>query len=275
MSEHNIDVKKHGFGAIPSLPDIRDYTLCQSAVSGSKLPETYINSPIKIKSQGTQPTCVAFALSSLVEFHTFKDTKVYTRFSTNCIYGCRFDTNYFGNGMYLRDGLKIIRKYGDVEYSLLPGNASVSTAYKKVKAKFKELKPQAYPNRISTYYKINTINELKYALYNDGPVVASMYWFDSGKLDKNAVYQYDPSDESKSGHAILILGWDKDNLIIQNSWGKTFGKNGLFYIPISKRKEVLIEMYGVTDHITNIKQPSKVKDLFSPILNQILRWLKH
>ena len=267
-------MKEHGFGAIPSLPDIRDYTLCKSAISKKKLPKEYINEPVKIKSQGVQPTCVAHALSSLIEFHDFNETKQYTRFSTNFIYGCRFDTNYFGEGMYLRDGLKIIQKYGDVEYSLLPGNASVSTAYRKVKDNFKKLKSYAYPNRISTYYKIKSISELKYSLYNNGPVAASMYWFDKSNVDKYGVYQYNSSN-NKTGHAVLILGWTKDNLVVQNSWGTSFGKKGLFYIPISKMKSVIIEMYGVTDDITNVKQPSKLKNSLSPILNHILKWLEY
>lgn len=266
---------QHTFGAIPSLPDIRDYTLCKSSIIKNKIPEcikTYINGPVKIKSQGNKPTCVAYALSSLVEFHDYKDTQNYTRFSTNFIYGCRYNTDYFGEGMYIRDGLKVIHKFGDVEYSRLPGNAGIERACKLVNANFENLTPYAYPNRISTYYKIKSLDELKFSLYNDGPVVAGMYWYENSKLDKNNVYQYDISND-KSAHAVLILGWDEKNLVIQNSWGLSFGDKGLFYVPISKLSEVFFELYGVTDNITNVKHSSKLLLLVSPIINKILRWM--
>lgn len=269
-----MDIENYGFGAIPSLPDIRDYALRKSKIAKRELPKYYVNPPVKIKSQGKQSTCVAYALSSLIEFHNFNETKQYTRFSTNFIYGCRFCSNYFGDGMYLRDGLNVIHKYGDVEYSLLPGNLPVSKACKKVKANFEKLQPYAYPNRISAYYRIKSINELKYSLYADGPVVATMYWFKKNKIDKYGTYYYDPSSP-KSAHAVLIIGWNKTSLIVQNSWGSSFGKKGLFYIPISKWKSVFVEMYGVTDNITNIKKPAKIKKTFSPVINKILSWTKH
>lgn len=261
---------EYGFGAIPSPPDIRDYVLASANLNTSNLPQTFYIKPFKIKSQGSQSTCVAHALASLIEFHTMKDTKEYIRFSTDFIYGCRFDSDYFGEGMYLRDGLKVIQKYGDVEYSVLPGNSNEPQAYDKVSKNFEQLQPLAYPNRISTYYKINSLDELKYSLYHDGPVVTSMYWYKDAKVDKNGVYQYNPTN-SKSGHAVLIIGWTQDYLIIQNSWGITFGKHGLFYVPFSKIEEVFSEFYGVTDDIANIKTPSKIVNKWSPLINFILK----
>ena len=264
-------MNRNFFGATPSSPDIRDYTL---SISASKLPITYINQPIKIKSQGSQSTCVAYTLSSLIEFHNFKETQLYTRFSTDFIYGCRFDSDYFGEGMSLRDGLKVIQKYGDVEYSLLPGNTDVSKAFSKVHQNFETLRPEAYPNRISTYYKIKSLDELKYALYHDGPVAASMRWYSESSVDKNGIYHYNPSN-SYFGHAVLIIGWDEDNLIVQNSWGILFGKKGLFYVPIKQMNEVFKELYGITDDITNIKVPSKTTKLCSPLINLILKVIQY
>lgn len=262
-------METNGFGACTSSPDIRDYVL-SSKINTYKLPLTYVNSPIKIKSQGAQSTCVAHALSSLIEYHNFKETNFYINFSTDFIYGCRFDTTYLGEGMCLRDGLKVIQKYGDVEYSLLPGNTDVFKACKKVKQNFKQLQPAAYPNRISTYYKIKTLDELKYSLYHDGPVVAAMKWYKKSTASMDGTYHYDPSDDYYH-HAVLIIGWDKDNLIVQNSWGIFFGKRGLFYIPFKQMNQVFTEFYGVTDDIVNVVQPSKKIKTWSPLINWILK----
>ena len=263
-------MEQHGFGAIPSPPDIRDYVLSAPNLNTSNLPATYLNPPIKIKDQGTHSTCVAHSLASLIEFHNMKDAKNYTRFSTDFIYGCRVDSDYFGEGMYLRDGLKVIQKYGDVEYSLLPGNTNTPQACSKVNDNFDQLKTQAFPNRISTYYKINSLEELKYSLYHYGPVAAGMKWFDGSKVDLNGIYQYNPTDQF-CGHAVLILGWDEENIIVQNSWGILFGKKGLFYVPFDKVDEVFKEMYGVTDDITNIKTPTNTIKIIGPFINLILK----
>lgn len=261
---------QYGFGAIPSPPDIRDYILAVPNIDISTLPKTYLNPPAAIKHQGTHSTCVAYTLASLIEFHNFKESKNYARFSTDFIYGCRVDSDYFGEGMYLRDGLKVIQKYGDVEYFLLPGNTNVPQACDKVNSSFEKLKTFAYPNRISTYYKINSLDELKYALYHDGPVAAGMKWYSNSEVNKDGVYIFN-STSSPFGHAVLIVGWDEENIIVQNSWGTNFGKNGLFYVPFDKVKEVFTELYGVTDDITNIKTPSDVTKLISPIINLALK----
>lgn len=134
-------MNEYGFGAVPSPPDIRDYVLSTPNLDTSNLPSSYIIKPLKIKSQGSQLTCVAHVLSSIVEFHTMKDTNERINYSTEFIYGCRFDSDYFGEGMYLRDGLKVIQKYGDVEYSVLPGNSNEPQAYDKVSKNFEQLQP--------------------------------------------------------------------------------------------------------------------------------------
>ena len=261
--------EQYGFGALPSPPDIRDYHLAAQVINIAALPETFINRKTKIKYQGSQQTCVAHALSSLVEFHNGTNET----FSTEFIYGCRTDKDYLGEGMYLRDGLKILQNYGDVFLQDLPGNSSVPVARKNVFTNFDILKEKAYPNRISTYYKIYTIEELKYSLYNNGPVPASMRWFNGAKLDSQGNYNYITSKQF-TGHAVLIVGWTKDSFICQNSWSERSGDKGYFYIPFKKLNEVFFELYGVTDDIVTVKKPSKPVDVLSPVINAALQLVK-
>lgn len=262
-------MENFSFGALPSPKDIRDYKLKATAVIPQKLPKTFKLKTTAIKNQGSKPTCVAHTLASLVEFYNLRDTKHNYIFSTDFIYGCRLDTDYFGEGMYLRDGLKILQKYGDVWNTQLPGNSSVSVAMEKVKINFETLIPLAEPNRISTYYKIQTLNEIKYALINDGPVPASMRWFKDAKINSKGKYNYS-SKEVQDYHAVLIIGWTEDSLIIQNSWGRLWGDHGLFYIPFNKIEEVFREFYGVTDDINKIVQPKQITIKLSPLINLIL-----
>ena len=271
---------EHGFGSIPSPKDIRDYklnteTMYQKINSKAVvIPDTYKLTTVPIKNQGIFPTCVAHALSEIVEFHNKRQSGKFSKFSTEFIYGCRFEGDYDGEGMYIRDALKVIKSYGDVLYTVLPGNSYVQAARSKVLGNFDELKVEAYPNRVSNYYRLYGETEVKYAIVKNGPVVAGMWWYDGATLDDKHIYIYN-KDNDKSGHAVLIVGWDNENWIIQNSWGGTWGDKGLFKIPINKSfDEVFYEVYGVNDNITDIKTPSKFIEKISPAINSILNTLK-
>lgn len=264
-------------GAIPSKPDIRDYRIACSSENVEKLPASYVCNYPPIKDQGSRNTCVPHALSECIEYHNQRQLKSFSEFSTDFIYGYRYDMKYKGEGMYIRDALKVIQKHGDVHKVLLPTNSTVEQAIiavDKDKEKYEEF---AQPNRISTYFKINNPTELKYAIYQYGPVIAGMRIFNNLKLDRDNVYIYQVSS-IYSGHAILIVGWDEKNWIVQNSWGRFWGDKGLFKIPIlSSFEEVLFDVYGITDDIvdsSDIIPPSPTVSIFSSIINLILKLLK-
>ncbi len=95
----------------------------------------------------------------------------------------------------------------------------------------------------------NDVAEIKYAVYNHGPVYASMFtglsegtteqrvWrTEFGDYDGSYVLYYD--GEGNTNHAVLIVGYD-DGLphvggtgawIAKNSWGTEWGDAGYFYI---------------------------------------------
>jgi len=267
--------QEFGLGALFSPIDIRDYLLTSVKHTNHNLPDKFQLEVLKIKNQGSKKTCVAFSLSEIIEYHNKRDIGKYQRFSTDFIYGCRNDTDYKEEGMYLRDALKVIQKYGDVVYELLPGNSSVTNAINKVNKNFDKLKQQAYINRISAYYKIKTVDELKYSLFTLGPAVCSMKWYNKAYLNSDKIYTYDKNNDY-SGHAVVILGWDENNWILQNSWGHVWGDKGLFKVPINNSfGELFHEVYGVTDEIEKIKKPNKIKKLTAPISNKLLNIVKN
>lgn len=263
----------YGFGAIPSSHDLRDYRISKSVdLSKTEIPDTFKLEIGHIKNQGDMGTCTAHSVATILEHHYKIDTGFYKRMSTTFIYGLRGDVTedkqFSGEGMKIRDALKAVNHYGDAEYSAVPGNYNYDKSEKLVKNISNDIMLSAYENRISSYYKLKDENEIKYSLINDGPVVAGMYWFDHSELIEN-VYTYSGGDTYIT-HAVVIIGWDKDNWIIQNSWGKQWGDDGLFYMPIKKSfGGALYEAYGVTDNIENIYVPPNNK-LFN-ILNAIIR----
>ena len=57
---------------VESSYDVRDYRI----VAGTGFPETFeLPKRVNVKNQGTKPTCVAHALSSLVEYHNLMRTE--------------------------------------------------------------------------------------------------------------------------------------------------------------------------------------------------------
>lgn len=272
------DITQPAFGYIESPYDVRDYRLAYGAVKTDDLPESFELELPYIKNQGDKPTCAAHACSELVEYYNFTQQKQKIKFSTDFIYGIREDDYYYGDGMYLRDAMKTIQKYGDVQHVELSSNSDVDDAHEKVLAHEAELKESAHPNRISTYYKITNDDEMKYALYHHGPVVIGMRWFIGGSApaSNGYVFRYD-QHLLNSGHAVVVVGWTSDGKwIVQNSWGLTWGKKGHFYIEMANGftgDQVIREAYGSTDDIIDgkiIKKPSKFVKFLSKILNFII-----
>lgn len=248
--------------------DIRDYKIKADA----ELPEEYKGSfDIPVKNQKNKPTCVAHALASLVEYHNKRQSGKYRKFSTEFIYGFRPEGYYIGDGMCIKDGLKTLLNKGDVYYTELEGNSNYERAMEKVKADIVALSYKAHPHRISAYYKLNTADEIKTAIMRDGAVVASMNTYDGARLVKD-VYTYDKNAEH-GRHCVLLIGWNKNGWIVQNSWGYLYGGDGRFVLPFSFE---LNEAWGVTDDITDITTPkrSKWRDIFYKLVNELVKLFK-
>lgn len=260
-----------GFGALCSPKDIRDYKI---RIKDKEFPSKFcVVNKTYIKNQGNKPTCVAHALSEIIEYNYRKENKEYERFSTDFIYGLRDSLTYKPEqeGMYLREGLSIIKDFGDVFYEDLSSNNYFIEAKSKVQSKEDELKQKAFPYRITSYYKINSLNELRYSLINHGPVAGSMRWYKKSSL-KKYIYSYNSSN-AYSGHAVIIVGWINNYFIVQNSWGKSWGKNGLFLIHEDDIFKLFFELYGITDDIQSVKKPIKPVKTLAPMINFILNKL--
>lgn len=192
---------------------------------------------LSIKHQSSKPTCTPFVLSSILEYH------YNVIFSTDFIYGLRDNEQYSGEGMKLKDGLRVIKTIGDVPYKDLPGNSYFKRAAKKVSKNEEHLKTLAARYRIRDYYRVKTIKDIKDALATDGPLAADLKFYKKHKV-KQGVLTYIPSDNFFK-HCVLIVGWNEQGLIIQNSWGKFWGKQG--------RCTVLYEDFNLFGEIYGVK----------------------
>lgn len=253
------------FGALKSPYDARDYKLVASGAE--EFPDAFKLPTVTVKNQGSNGSCVAHATSSIVEYHHKRQHNEKVVFSTEFIYGLRDFGYYVGEGMYIRNALNTLRKYGDVPLADLKGNNEYLIAMENVYDNFDELKDKAYPHRVSSYFRVYTEDAIKSALMNHGYVLASMNWHKGAKLTDGV---YTPTDEVRGRHAIVIYGWSKKGWLAQNSWGGNWGNKGRFIIPFDFKFN---ETWGITDNITDdiIKPKSgKIWDALYRIYNAIV-----
>ena len=101
------------FGAIFSQIDVRDYRGV-SMVALEDFPEEFELPIIRVKNQGSVGSCVAHALSSVVEYYNYVQHNSKEEMSVGYIYGNRNYSTYKGSGMVVRDALATLKLYGDV-----------------------------------------------------------------------------------------------------------------------------------------------------------------
>lgn len=232
-------------GCIFSQYDARDYKLVATAVNESSLPDEFVIEPMgEVKDQGYVGSCVAHALSTILEYHAGYLNK---ELSTNFIYGIQKDLfNREGSGMILRDACAIAADYGDMLTKDCPGNDEVPICHAIASAALDDEKKvyTAYAYRINSYYKCNSIEDIKYALIKHGPVLGALKWYKEYKVDSNGILTGVPKTYS-GGHAIVIYGYNTTGFLCQNSWGKDWGDKGRFIVPYETKFR---EARGIVDY---------------------------
>ena len=137
-------------------------------------------------------------------------------------------------GAYLRDGMKVVQKFGICSEWLWPYDIN----------KF-DVKPTgvAYADALSRvitqYQMLITVNQMLNAVNNNKPVVIGVTVYDSfNYVSKDDPVIHAPSQlekDSGSGHAMAIVGYDipKKLFIVKNSFGTNWGDNGYAWLPFS------------------------------------------
>lgn len=123
---------------------------------------------------------------------------------------CKKIDGYSGQGTYLRIMMKVFQKIG---------------------AKPKdEVESEAIKYRIGGYAKVDDLSfeGLKKAIYVNGILQAGFTGSNQGW--QSAYIRPPKAGEITWGHAVALIGYNKDYIIGQNSWGNAWGDKGLFYV---------------------------------------------
>lgn len=217
-------METRGTGAIKSPFDLRNYKLSKKACASAILPERYELYHSHIKDQGIVNSCVAHSLSEILEANTNEN------FSTDWIYGYRPLSYYQGQGMYISEALKTLRKVGCLKNNELNTNTEMNTVKEIVDKNLDNYKTKANDFKIMGYAYLSNIQQIKQALYtNQMPIILSINIGQKLDLDENNIAYI--SNAVWGLHAVVCYGWNENGLLIQNSWGENWGNKGTFILP--------------------------------------------
>jgi C1A family cysteine protease len=227
------------YGYKPDIADQRDYNFEQLNLNQVKAvlpPSTDLRATCSaVEDQGQLGSCTANALAGALEFLEDKDKLPMVRRSRLYIYwNERFlqGTVRSDSGATLREGISTLLAYGSCPESEWPYNINQFT-----------VKPNAgcytvgKTHVIQSYYRINTMTDMKTCLAAGYPFVFGFTVYESFESDQVAqtgiVPMPGPNEQALGGHAVMCVGYNDatKRWLIRNSWGAGWGQQGYFTLP--------------------------------------------
>ena len=173
----------------------------------------------EVRNQGIQGTSVTHAAVNMLEWRERKLNKNDIKFSPQFLYNLRNDrTNVY---MGARELMKILVKVG--------GCTEESCPYGKEDMPITEqLRKEAEQYKVKGFARINTVSTLKMAINVFGPCLIMFPVFNH----TSAMWKQHQDEQWKlGGHAMAVIGYNKEGFILRNSWGKHWGKKGCCIYP--------------------------------------------
>lgn len=170
-----------------------------SAVKQFDIPEAYSYQKFipRVLNQGERPICVPCSISAFLNWNInasgSNENTVDNNINLIDIYSHKTTS---GDGMTFKDALTYIRHNG--------------------------VKCDKGITKIEKYAMIGSVLALKQALILNGPCVGAVLVYNS----TDEFWKNNGNERPLGGHALSIVGYNKDGFIIRNSWGCSFGNNG-------------------------------------------------
>ena len=173
------------------------------------------------------------------------------------IYAKRDDDDYKGPGGIPREFIKNLRDYGICHYDEFEGFMEYPEASSSYSKNRTHLDGAAYPYRISSFYALNNIEEIKIAIYTLGFALlaynVNRYFYSPNR--HTGLVRYSKFARSEGAHEVLAVGFNSQGIICCNSWGEDYGvgfqenktKGGLMIVPY---KYEPLESWAIVDDIT-------------------------
>jgi len=204
-----MDITTFEGSLVPSPKDPNDILTSEISPEILRYPEEVLPPfDLTVLDQNGYPACVGFSCAVIKQYNEFRE-KITKTFDGKWIYDeCKkIDGMPDVKGTYFRAGMKVLQKMG-----AKPIDSSDPSPYK-----------------IGVYAQVDdtAFETLKKNIFLYGTVLAGFTGSNAGWSSANI--RAPKAGEKLWGHAVAIVGYTKDKLIIQNSWGADHGDKGMFY----------------------------------------------
>jgi hypothetical protein len=227
-------------GRVPSPPDPRDFSIRSlvPAIETIPIPRSFRNRTLarsltrRLDQQGS--SCVGHGHALLKMVQERRDMRRQFEFDPYWIWQRAKERDGIGDpaadrGTYPRTAFDVLLKLG----AKVGGQQAIDPSID-FETRF----------RIASYYRLNSVDEVKAALFLFGPVIFGSDWFDSWMAFPGPKDGKLPApDDVAGGHEYVGYGFDDrivlpwtggtttGGFICANSWSNAFAKNGDFWLP--------------------------------------------
>ena len=224
-----------GYGWRPQLPDARDM-LYAAKLTGPLPSECDLRPSMPpVYDQGQLGSCTGNAIAGAMEYERdrqglpdFVPSRLFVYYNERALEG----TVSSDSGAVIRDGIKVVNSDGVCPETLWPYDIGMF-AVKPPKRCF----VAAATDKAVQYEAIQTLGDLKDAIASNLSVVFgfTVYQsFESPAVAQSGVLPMPkPHEATVGGHAVVAVGYNdsKNQVIVRNSWGASWGDQGYFYMP--------------------------------------------
>ncbi|MDD3920966.1 MAG: peptidoglycan-binding protein [Eubacteriales bacterium] len=212
-------MSKYNLGALPSLPDERDYSVCAVPMA---FPDKFILDMDKNYDQA-HGTCVAQSARGIYR------ENFGIEFGTAFLYGG--GRSHTMAGMYPNEAANFAIKYGLAPIEADPDELEVQGVISYYKTNRPHLEASAKPFAGGKWGRCHTVNEIKSAITDGLPV---MFCAPISQWNPDKYHRYPCKSAVYGHHEMLIVGWDRvqgeDMAVVYNSWGVEWGNRGECYM---------------------------------------------
>lgn len=231
-------------GWIPDLPDARDFIYAAPLKVMKSMPAKADLRKFcpPVYDQGDLGSCTANALGAAVEVGKIKQKKKTFRPSRLFLYyneRVLMNTVNSDSGAYLRLGIKSLNKQGICPETDWKYDDNTEQGAKFTQKPTEGCYKKALDNQILSYWRVPiSIMSIKSCLAEGFPISFGFTVYESffkPSVSKNGMMPMPDiaNEEVMGGHAVLAVGYDdkKQMVLVRNSWGKSWGVGGYFWMP--------------------------------------------
>jgi len=164
-----------------------------------------------VENQGSMPWCAAYSASTFAEAVLWRKNGYHKDIDPGKLYryAKTIDGDPNGDGTYLECALEALKAK-----SWFPRKCQVRT----------------FGNGFFGFGSSTGFEDVKLAVHRFGCCLAGFNITSEWFAPKNAVVRGGSDYGCEGGHAVLICGYDRDGVLVMNSWGSDYGKDGKIYV---------------------------------------------